>query len=78
MDSEAVSLVFLFNFFSKSLNIPVLTDIYEPNNLDLNYPELLRKCSEVEINISEKEIEMVEQDTWTHVRGHKFEWNLLG
>ena len=63
MDSEAVSLVFLFNFFSKSLNIPVLTDIYEPNNLDLNYPELLRKCSEVEINISEKEIEMVEQDT---------------
>ena len=63
MDSETVSLVFLFNFFSKSLNIPVLTDIYEPNNLDLNYPELLRKCSEVEINISEKEIEMVEQDT---------------
>ena len=36
----------------KSRSIPIVTDLYEPNNLDLNYPELLRKCSEVEVNIS--------------------------
>ena len=42
---------------------------YEPNNLDLNYPELLRKSSEAEINISGKEIEMVEQVTRTQAKG---------
>ena len=33
------------------------------------YSEHLRKCTEVEINISKKEIEMVEQDTRTHAKG---------
>ena len=42
---------------------------YEPNNLHLNYPELLRKSSEAEINISGKEIEMVEQVTRTQAKG---------
>lgn len=32
------------------------------------YSEHLRKCSEVEINISKKEIEMVEQDKRTHAK----------
>lgn len=47
---------------SKSRNKAVLTDLYGPNQEDLNYPEFLCKCSEIEINISDKEIEMVEQD----------------
>ena len=56
-------------FISKSRNIPVLTDLYDPNNLDLKYPQLLRKCLEVEINISEEEIETVELDTRTQAKG---------
>ena len=59
-------------FISKSRNVPVVTDLYDPNNLDLNYPELLRKCLEVAINISEKEIETVEQDTRTQAKGPGF------
>ena len=59
-------------FISKSRNIPVVTDLYDPNNLHLNYPELLRKCLQVEINISEKEIETVEQDTRTQAKGPGF------
>ena len=59
-------------FISKSRSIPLLTYLNEPNHLDLNYPELLRKRSEVEINISEKEIEMVEQDTRTQAKGAGF------
>ena len=50
---------------SKSRNKAVLTDLYGPNQEDLNYPEFLCKCSEIEINISDKEIEMVEQDART-------------
>ena len=59
-------------FISKSRSIPLLTYLNEPNHLDLNYPELLRKRSEVEVNISEKEIEMVEQDTRTQAKGAGF------
>ena len=56
----------------KSRNKPVLTDLYGPNQEDLNYPELLFKCSEIEINISDKEIEMVEQDARTQAKGPGF------
>ena len=59
-------------FISKSRNIPVLTDLYDPNNLDLNYPDLLRKSLEVEINISDEEIETVEQGTRTQTKGPGF------
>ena len=59
-------------FISKSRNIPVLTDLFDPNNLDLKYPELLRKCLEVEINISEKEIATVELDTGAQAKGSGF------
>ena len=59
-------------FISKSRNKPVLTDLYEPNQEDLDYPELLRKCSEIEINISDKEIEIVEQGTRTPAKGPGF------
>lgn len=60
-------------FISKSHNILVVKDLYHAKNLDLNYPELLRKCLEVEINISEKEIiETVEQDTRTQAKGPWF------
>ncbi|XP_022802529.1 uncharacterized protein LOC111340026 [Stylophora pistillata] len=59
-------------FVSKSRNVPVVTDLYEPRNLDLKYTELLNKCLEVEINISEEEIEIVEQDTKTQAKGSGF------
>ncbi|PFX19773.1 hypothetical protein AWC38_SpisGene15809 [Stylophora pistillata] len=44
----------------------------EPCNLDLKYTELLNKYLEVEINISEEEIEIVEQDTKTQAKGSGF------
>ena len=54
--SEVVSVVFFFfYFFFKNRNIPVSMDLYEFNNLGLTYADLLRKCSEVEINNSETE-----------------------
>ena len=56
----------------KSRSIPIVTDLYEPNNLDLNYPELLRKCSEVEVNISKKEIEMASRTQELMRRGQEF------
>ena len=59
-------------FISKSRNIPVLTDLFDPNNLDLKHPDLLRKCLEVAINISEEEIATVELDTRAQAKGSGF------
>ena len=59
-------------FISKSRNVPVLTDLYDSVNLDLQYYELLRKCVEVKVNISEKEIAIVEQDTRAQAKGPGF------
>ena len=56
-------------FVAKSQNMPVLSDLYEPTNLDLDYPELLQKCMDVEINVSEQEIKIVELDTRDQAKG---------
>lgn len=59
-------------FISKSRNVPVLTDLYDSVNLDLQYHELLRKCLEVKVDISEKEIDIVEKDTRAQAKGPGF------
>ena len=43
-DSQNIYNVTLFVwcfYFQKSQHIPVLTDLYKPNHLDRNYPELI-------------------------------------
>ena len=50
-------------FVAKSQNVPMLPDLYEPSNLDLEYPELLQKCIELKINMSDEEIKIIEEDT---------------
>ena len=34
-------------FVSESRNVPVLSDLYDSSNTDLEYPELLRKCLKI-------------------------------
>ena len=50
-------------FVVKSQNVPVLSDLYDLNNLQLSYPELLQKCEDVNIMLSDENIKIVEQDT---------------
>ena len=59
-------------FVAKSRNVPVLSDLYEPSNLDLEYPELLQKCRDVKINMSDEDIKIVEQDTRDQAKGPGF------
>ena len=59
-------------FVAKSRNVPVLSDLFEPTNLELKYPELLQKCKDVKINVSDEEIKIVEQDTQDQARGPGF------
>jgi len=59
-------------FVAKSRNVPVISYLYDPSNLDLDYPELLEKCKEVKINVSDENINIVEQDTRDQAKGSGF------
>lgn len=48
------------HFIVKSWNVPVLSDLYDLNNLELNYPELLQKCGDFKIMSSDEGNKIVE------------------
>ena len=50
-------------FILKSRGISTFGDLFDPENLKLNYVDLLTKCSEIDISLSDSEIEIIEQDT---------------
>lgn len=50
-------------FIVGSRTVPVITELYETQNLDLNYPDLLRKCLAVKLEITEENIAQEEKDT---------------
>ena len=50
-------------FIAKRRTVPVVTDLLETENLDLDCQELLQKCAEVKLDISQENIELVEKDT---------------
>ena len=47
-------------FVLKSCRIPTLSDLYNHDNLTLSYPELLEKCGEVRVPLSDSDIDLVE------------------
>ena len=59
-------------FVVKSRNVPVVSDLCDMNNLELNYPELLRKRVDVKIMLSDEDIKIVEQDTRKQAKGAGF------
>ena len=59
-------------FIAKSTTIPVVSDLFETENLDLDYHELLQKCAEVNLDISRESIELIEKDTRAQARGSGF------
>ncbi|KAI8491003.1 hypothetical protein Bbelb_314220 [Branchiostoma belcheri] len=59
-------------FVMSSREIPVVSDLFESDNLDLQFHELLPKCLEVKIELTDKHIDMVEKDTRTQAKGPGF------
>lgn len=49
-------------FVVVSRAVAMITDLYETQNLGLDYPELLRKCLAVKLEIPEENIALVEKD----------------
>eukprot|EP00058_Branchiostoma_floridae_P011877 XP_002597365.1 hypothetical protein BRAFLDRAFT_66500 [Branchiostoma floridae] len=59
-------------FVMSSRDIPVVSELFDPDNLDLQYHELLPKCLEVNIDLSESQINTIEKDTRTQAKGPGF------
>ena len=51
------------HFIAKSRTGPLVSDLFETKNLYLAYRELLQKCAEAKLDISQENIELVEKDT---------------
>ena len=47
-------------FVAESRAVPVVTDLFNTENLDMNFPELLKLCLNVNLDISDERIKQVE------------------
>ena len=56
-------------FVAESRAFPVVTDLFNTENLDMNFPELLKLCSSVNLDISDEQIKQVENDTRSQAKG---------
>ena len=59
-------------FIDQSRSLPIIPDLFERRNLDLDYPELLKMCVDVTMNISEEHINKVEISTRDQANGSGF------
>lgn len=59
-------------FIAKSRTVPVVSDLFETENLDLDYHELLQKYEKVKLDISRDNIELVEKDTRAQAKSSGF------
>ena len=59
-------------FISKSRTISVVSDLFETENLALDYHELLQKCAKVNLDISRQSIDVIEKDTRAQAKGPGF------
>ena len=48
-------------FVAESRAVPVVTDLFNTENLDMNFPELLKLCLNVNLDISDEQIKQVEK-----------------
>ena len=70
----ALSLIHPFTdqFVDQSRSVPIVSELFHTENLSLGYTELLRKCFEVQLNYSEEQIKLVEENTQTQSKGAGF------
>ena len=59
-------------FIAESTAVPVETDLFNTENLDMNFPELLKLCLNVNLDISDEQIKQVEKDTRSQAKGSEF------
>ena len=59
-------------FIAENRAVIVETDLFDTENLDINFPELLKLCLNVNLDISDEQIKQVEKDTRSEAKGSGF------
>ena len=74
LNSVALSLVkpYSDSFVLQSRNIPTITDLLQEKFLDLTYPELLEECNTVNVELTDKDIKVIEKETVDQAKGGAF------
>ena len=60
------------SFVLKSRTIPTIFDNFNRKHLDLSYPELVKVCQEVKIELTREQMAQVEGDTISQAKGNGF------
>ncbi|CAH3031999.1 unnamed protein product [Pocillopora meandrina] len=60
------------SYILKSRCVPTISDLFDKKYLALSYPELLKACQEVDIEITKEQILQVERDTVAQAKGNSF------
>ena len=70
----ALSLIHPFSdyFVSKSRDISTISDLFDKKYLDLEYHDLLKACSNINIQTTDEEIKLIEEDTRNQSQGSSF------
>ena len=59
-------------FIDESRSLPTIPELFQTKNLDLQYPELLKLCTSITLDISEDHINKVEINSRTQANGSGF------
>ena len=59
-------------FVKKSRKAPTIPDLFDKKYTEHSYPELLKACSEVKLNLTPEEIKQIERDTVAQAKGTEF------
>ena len=69
-----LSLVLLHSesFISKTGGIRPITNLFDENYLQMNYANLLKECENIQLRISDAEIQLIERETLNQARESSF------
>lgn len=59
-------------FIDENRTLPIIPDLFETVNLELDYPELIKMCVEVTLGVSEEHIKKIEISIRTQASGSGF------
>ena len=75
MDSKPIALSLIPNLQKsmsfKSGTVPTIKDLFSKKYLNFTYPELLKVCNDVKVELSKEQMKAVERDTRSQAKGNK-------
>ena len=60
------------SFMSRSQHVLIMPDLYDPSHLKLSYPDRLKQCFEVSLDLNDNELDAIEEDTRQQSKGNFF------